>query len=163
MKNRLLPVALAVLAAASALRGFAADAKKACSLVTPPELEAVLGEVPTLKPQGGEEVAICSGRTSKAGVLLRLAKARGSSAEAANAGVEMARKAGMQVEVKTFGPVTCSSMTPPDNLKNYRYNTTCTVTKDKFVAGIEITAKSKADMVPIDRLRPVAEKMAGRF
>jgi hypothetical protein len=32
-----------------------------------------------------------------------------------------------------------------------------------MVAGVEITAKSRSAMVPIDKLRPLAEKMAGRF
>jgi hypothetical protein len=43
------------------------------------------------------------------------------------------------------------------------YNTTCTVSKDTAVAGIEVTAKNKTGMVPIDRLHPFAEKMTGRF
>lgn len=31
------------------------------------------------------------------------------------------------------------------------------------MAGVEVTAKTQKEMVSIDRLRPLAEKMAGRF
>ena len=43
------------------------------------------------------------------------------------------------------------------------YNTTCTVSKDAAMAGIEVTANTKQAMIPIERLRPVTEKMMGRF
>jgi hypothetical protein len=37
------------------------------------------------------------------------------------------------------------------------------VTKDKSLAAIEITVREKKDAVPIDKLRPLAEKMATRL
>ncbi len=71
---------------------------------------------------------------------------------------------GAQVEMKNFGPITCSALVPPANLAaQIPFNTTCTVTKGELVAGIEVTAKSQKDMVSIDKLRPLAEKIAQRF
>jgi hypothetical protein len=143
----------------------AADANKACALVTQSELEAVLGEKVTLKPGGMEKVLLCNGTTPKASVLLRVATKRdgSGSGDAAKAGIEAARKMGAQVDVKTFGPMTCSTMVPPENLAAYGFNTTCSITKGASVAAIEITAKTRADMVSIERLKALADKMAGRF
>ena len=161
MRKPLLSLVLAFLAASSAA---SADSNKACDLATPAELEGLLGEAVKLTPQGAMEGgSICGGGNSKATVILRVARARGSTADAAKAGAEIARKSGTQVDIQTFGPMTCSTMIPPDNLKGYGFNTTCAVTKDKSVAAIEVTSKKKADMVPIDKLKPVAEKMPSRF
>jgi hypothetical protein len=54
-------------------------------------------------------------------------------------------------------------MMPPANLAQHGFNTTCTVSKPTAVAGIGVTAKSQQDMVSIERLHPLAEKMASRF
>jgi hypothetical protein len=78
-------------------------------------------------------------------------------------GIELAKQMGIQVDVKTFGPITCSTMVPPANLAQHGFNTTCTVSKPTAVAGGEVTAKSQQDMVSIERLHPLAEKMASRF
>jgi hypothetical protein len=53
---------------------------------------------------------------------------------------------------------------PPANLAQYGYGTTCTVTsKAPMFAVIEIKAKAQKDMVPMDKLRTIAVKMATRF
>jgi hypothetical protein len=156
--------ALTVAASIAACPAHGADGDKACALVMPAELEAALGEKAAMKPQGGTATAsICSGTTPKASVMLRVAVKREGSADAAKAGAEMMRKKGIAVDVQTFGPITCSTMIPPENLAMYGYNTTCSVTKGTSVAAVEVTVKSKADMVPVDRLKPLAEKMAGRL
>jgi len=132
--------------------------------VTAAELKTVLGDEVTLKPLGGTGgVAICNGTTSKASVLLRVATKRQGSGDAAKAGIEAARKMGAQVDVKTFGPITCSTMVPPESLAAHGFNTTCSITKGTSLAAIEITAKTKADMVSIEGLKTLAEKMAGRL
>jgi hypothetical protein len=142
-----------------------AQANKACGLLTAAELNSVLGgNVAGLS--GGSmpgDVQICTGSTPKARVMLRIARAKGDSGAAAAKGLEIAKKMGAQVDVKTFGPITCSSLIPPKDKEVYGFNTTCTVTKGDAVAGVEITAKSQADMVPIEKLHPLAEKMSGRF
>lgn len=160
---------IALAASAAVVSGVAApvhaaDANKACALVTPAELEAALGEKVTLKPQGGMEgVALCSGTTPKAGVMLRVAMKSSGSEDAAKEGIEMARKMGAQVDVKTFGPMTCSTMIPSESLAAHGFNTTCSVTKGASVAAIEVTTKTKAEMVSIEHMKALAEKMAGRF
>jgi hypothetical protein len=144
----------------------AAEAGKACALLTPSELEAVLGAKVSLSGGGvpaGLGVDLCTGRTPTATVLLRVAKGSGGSGGAEAAGIEMARKMGAQVDVKTFGAITCSTMVPPASLAEHGFNTTCAVNKAGAVAAIEVTARSQKDMIPIERLRPLAEKMAGRF
>jgi hypothetical protein len=142
-----------------------AQGNKACGLLTAGELQSVVGgSVAGLN--GGSmpgDVQICSGSAPKARVMLRIARKKGDTAGAAAKGVEIFRKMGAQVDVKTFGPITCSSVIPPKDKEVYGFNTTCTVTKGDTVAGVEITAKNQADMVPIDKLHPLAEKMAGRF
>jgi hypothetical protein len=139
---------------------------KACSLATPDELQAALGaKVSGLKPQSapGGGVDLCMGQTPTASIMLRLAKRSDSGKGKESAGIETAKKMGAQVEVKTDGPITCSTMIPPKSLEQYGFNTTCSVVKNGEVAAIEVTAKSRKDMVAMDSLHAVAKKMAGRI
>jgi hypothetical protein len=111
---------------------------------------------------------ICTGATPKARVLLRLAQRSAddgakSNGETERKGIEIMKKMGAQVDVRTFGPVTCSTITPPASMQESGFNTTCSYSKKTGVAAIEITAKTQEDAVPIEKLRPLAEKMADRF
>jgi hypothetical protein len=54
-------------------------------------------------------------------------------------------------------------MIPAKSMEAYGFNTTCSVLKGGQVGAVEVTAKSRKDMVPIERLRPLAEKIAGRL
>ena len=92
-----------------------------------------------------------------------LAPGRDRSGGTEKGGIEVVKKMGIQVDVKTFGPITCSTMVPHANLAQHGFNTTCTVSKPTAIAGVEVTAKSQQDMVSIERLHPLAEKMASRF
>lgn len=142
--------------------GFAGD-NKACGLITAAELQSVLGSSVALRGASMPgDVQMCTGSTPQARVLLRLARRKTAPGTEAK-GIEIAKKMGAQVDVKTFGPITCSTFIPPKNLEEHGFNTTCTVTKADTVAGVEITAKSRAGMVPIEKLHPLAEKMSGRF
>jgi len=148
--------------------GAQAQANKACVLASPAEVESVLGaKVTGLNAQntGGASAQICMGSSPKGSVMLRLAqrKSQGTAGEKERKGIDIYKKMGAQVDVQTFGPITCSTVIPPKNLEAYGFNTTCTVSKGDAVAGIEITAKTRADMVPIEKLHPLAEKMSGRF
>jgi len=143
---------------------------KACDLVTPSELESVLGAKVILKSDGtipGGKTEHCTGQAPAVAVLLRLVTGlepgRDHPDGKEKKDIEMAKSMGGQVEVKSFGPVTCSTILPSAKLAQMGYNTTCTVNKDRAVAGIEVTAKSRKDMISIEKLRPLAEKMAGRF
>jgi len=144
-----------------------AEDNKACSLATPAELESVLGsKVAALRGSSmpGSDAQICAAATPQAQVMLRLARRKEGSEGKEAKGVLIAKQMGAQVDVKTFGPISCSTFIPPENMQaRAGYNTTCTVKKGGMVAGVEITVKSRSAMVPIDKLRPLAEKMAGRF
>jgi hypothetical protein len=147
-----------------------AEGNKACGLASPAEIESVLGAKVTglNSPSSGDSSAqFCMGTSLKGSVTLRFAKRRsedsGSAGEAERKGLEIAKKMGAQVDGKTFGPITCSTIIPPKNLEQHGFNTTCAISKPSQVAAIEIHAKTRADMVPIEKLHPLAEKMAGRF
>jgi hypothetical protein len=149
---------------------FAAQsqANKACALASPAEIESVLGAKVTglnAPDSGGASAQICMGSSPKGSVMLRLAKRKnaGPPGDAERKGIEIYKKMGAQVDVQIFGPIVCSTIIPPKNLEAHGFNTTCTVTKGDTVAGIEITAKTRADMVPIEKLHPLAGKMSGRF
>lgn len=164
--NRQIVVTLAIVMGHSLIAN--AQANKACALASPAEIESVLGAKVTglNSPGTGDTSAqICMGTSPKGSVMLRLARGRrqGPAGEAERKGLEIVKKMGAQVDLKTFGPITCSTVIPPKNLEAHGFNTTCTVSKGDAVAGIEITTKTRGDMVAIDKLRPLAEKMAGRF
>ena len=106
---------------------------------------------------------ICLGSTLNAKVLLRVAQKSGdegakSNGETERKGMEIMKKMGAQVGVKAFGPVTCSTITPPATMPESGYNTVCSYSKKTGVAAIEITAKTQKDAVPIDKRRPSRKK-----
>jgi len=140
----------------------AAD-NKACKLLTVAELEPLVGKLSAFSPQSLGTTDMCSATSPNAKVLLRSAQKRASSADAAAKGLEIAKKMGATVDVKTFGPIVCSTFIPPKGKEIAGFNTTCTVSKGDTVAGVEVTAKSQKDMVSIDKLHPLADKMAGRL
>lgn len=139
---------------------------KACSLATPAEIQAVTGAaVSAMKPQTlpGGNADICTGQAGSYRIMLRLATRTDSSGDKEAKGIAMAKQMGAQVDVKKFANTTCSTFTPPASMAQAGYNTTCSVYKNGQVGAIEITAKSQAEMVPIDKLYPLADKIASRF
>jgi hypothetical protein len=142
-----------------------APANKACGLVTESELQSALGSKVTLKEGSIGEVQTCAGETQSARVLVRFFKrSTDSSGKAEQAGIDAIRKMGAQVDVKTSGGIMCMTAVPPEKMAAMGFGTTCTVTsKAPTFAVIEITAKTQKDMVSMERLRVVAEKMASRF
>ena len=158
---------LASAATLSDASGLAAQTTtgKACGLVTEPEIQSVLGEKVALKSGAIGDVQTCSGEAPAAAMTIRLFKRTGDpSGSKEKAGIDAIKKMGAQVDVKTAEGVTCMTTVPPANLAQYGYGTTCTVTsKAPMFAVIEIKAKAQKDMVPMDKLRTIAVKMATRF
>jgi hypothetical protein len=159
----ILKVVLSICTATSGMcTSLEAADNKACSLLTSAEIEAATG----LKISGWKaqqqtvrsDAALCNGDAGTATVLLRVASKTGA-AGLESKGMAIAKQMGAQVEVKTFGPVTCSSVIPPKSLEQYGFNTTCAIEKGSQVAAIEVTSKTQNAMVPIDKLRPLVEKM----
>jgi hypothetical protein len=161
----------AVLALAACGSAGAAE-NKACELVKPAEIESVLGVKVTnwnTGPQaaataafaGSNDVEMCFITTSNSTVLLRLAKKKKNDVPGRDP-MEAARKLGAQV--KSFGATNCSALVPSKGLEQaIGFNTTCSVSTASHVAAIEVTTKSQKEMVSIDRLHSLAEKMMGRF
>lgn len=139
----------------------AAGANKVCELLTPAEVEAALGAKVSSFTEGAGGFCYASAPTVT--VMLRLAKKSGTPGREAK-GIEMMKQMGGQVDVKTFGSMTCSTLVPPANLaQTVGFNTTCSITKGDSVAAVEVTAKAQTNMISIDKLRPLAEKLAPRF
>lgn len=156
---------LAILASAlwlpAAARAGEADGAP-CLLLTPAEVEAALGAKVSdfAQGQGGD---LCYATSSTLGVMLRLAKRSGPPGREAK-GIEAMKQMGGQVDVKTFGPMTCSTFAPPASLvQAMGFITVCSTVKGEMVAAVEVTARAQKDAVSIERLRPLAEKMASRF
>lgn len=155
-------LALSLSLAAVAPARVGAQTTDPCTLLTPAEIESATGlKVTSLtkSPAG----PLCMGQAGAATVMLRIGKSSGATGREAK-GVEQIKKMGGQVDVKTSGPITCSTLEPPPAMASQiGFNTTCSVSKDKSIAAIEFTVKEKKDVVPIDKVRPLAEKMAARF
>jgi hypothetical protein len=154
----------------SAIAAAGPESGSACELLSKGELEAVFGANVTrlsggVVPSKTGSVQMCSARTPAATILLRITSSRGegTAANAAAEGIKMAREMGAQVDVKTFGAITCSTMIPSKSMEQYGFNTTCSVVKGSNVGAIEVTVKAQKDLVPIDKLRPLAEKLAARM
>ena len=157
--------AIVVIALTATASMAQAPANRACALVTDSELQSVLGSKVTLKAGSIGDVQTCGGQTPGVRVLLRFFKRNGApSGNAEQAGIDAIKKMGAQVDVSSSGGIMCMTTVPPENMAAMGYGTTCTVTsKAPTFAVIEITAKTQRDMVPMDKLRSVAEKMASRF
>ncbi len=157
--------AAAVLAVTVQVDTAQAPGNKACALVTDADLQAALGAKVSLKPGSLGAAQICSGQTAGVSVMVRFFTRTGDPAgNREQAGIDAIKKMGAQVDVKTAGGITCMTAVPPANMAAMGFGTTCTVTsKAPNFAVIEIRATAQKDMVPIDKLRPVADKMASRF
>jgi hypothetical protein len=75
---------------------------------------------------------------------------------------ESAKSIGAQMDVKRFGDsILCTTLVPP---KQGPYATQCmAVKKPTGMASISVLVAKQPDMVPIEKLRPLAEKMLGRL
>jgi hypothetical protein len=140
----------------------AADGNKACGLLTPSELESVLGTKVTLMPSAAVE--LCTGRTPTGMVSLTVRETKtGAEADAGlAAAVTQAKQRGIQMDVKKFGPITCTTMSPMHNVKAL-FLTSCSVVKGTRAAVVEVMANSQQDVVSIEQLHLLAEKMPSRF
>ena len=162
MKPKILFLAAAaalLLAAAS----FAAGGALPCALVTPGEIEALTGVKVEMKGVTVGTSNFCSARTPALGVMVRMAQRPAGAGDKEAAGVTIARKMGAQIDVKKYGPITCSTIVPPKEKEVYGFNTTCSIAKGTTVAAIEVTTKARETMVPMAKLHALAEKVAKRF
>jgi hypothetical protein len=146
-----------------------------CSLLKPSEVESALGvKVSGLDVSGQMGgMQTCSGIVpNRMQVMLMFAGAGATKpndpkwadplAELERQSRESAKSIGAQMDVKRFGDsILCTTLIPP---KQGPYSTQCmAVKKPTGMASISVLVGKQQDMVPIEKLRPLAEKMQGRL
>lgn len=172
--NRLITVVTFVLLACSS----AVTAQvNPCSLLTPAEIESALGVKVTFagSAQWGA-TPTCAGASAPKRMSIMLMFVPGD-AKAGKAddpkwadplgylekmSRDSANSIKAQMEAKRFeSSILCTTLIPP---KPGPYSTQCMVVKKPTgMASIGILVATQQDMVSIDKLRPLAEKMLGRF
>jgi hypothetical protein len=146
-----------------------------CSLLTPAEIESALGvKVSGFgagSPMNGTQM--CTGTGAKRMMVMLAFSAADAQklndpkwadplGELERVARESAKPIGAQVEAKRFGDnILCTTLVPP---KQGPYSTQCmAVKKPTGMASIGVLVGTRQDMVSIEKLRPLAEKMLGRF
>ena len=161
MQHQLTRLLLLIAALGMPSLAFATD-NRACKLLTATELQYIVGG--KLFPFQGSAYSsgdMCTASSATVTVMLRLAEKE--QADAAAKSLDMLRQMGATVNVKTFGLITCSAVAPPKHMQRYGFKTACSVSKAAEVAVVEVRAKNQKDMVSIDELHRLADKMTGRF
>jgi hypothetical protein len=144
--------------------GVALAQTKVCSLLTAAELEAALGGKAGALTEGTLGPAkVCNASVGKTKVTIRVAQRTSTTGDTESKGVEMMRKAGGQVEVKTEGELTCSTLVPPPSMAQVGYNTTCTILREGVVVGVEVAATSQADMAKMEAVKGLVQKARSRM
>ena len=151
-------IAAVLIACAATANTATAQTNKACGLLTAAEIEAGLGFKSTLSPNPGG----CMGPTPTHHVVsleLKAATPPGPNDEATF--TQFLKAQGIQPEFKKFGPTTCWTGTPQK--AGVAFGTSCSITKGAQTATISVTAGAAKDVVPVEKLRLLAEKMAPRL
>ena len=76
---------------------------------------------------------------------------------------ERSQKAQTNVEIKNFGDMACSKMSPRPGREAMGYSAMCVVTKGNTQGAVTVTVKNAKDAVSMDALHKVAEKMVPRL
>ena len=134
MKGRILLAALAAVLQAVSLGALAQG--RACTLVTPSEVEAALGFRPAFTPKtmpGGVE--LCNSTAGPAWVLIRLfTRTPDKPAMSEQDEMDMIKRSGARVEVRKHGAIRCMAIVPGGPSAGQKLSTHCTVTKPPMVA-----------------------------
>jgi hypothetical protein len=146
-----------------------------CKLLTPAEIEGALGGKVVFA--GGAQwgaTPTCAGASTPKRMSIMLMFVPGNAGKADDPKwadplgylEQVSRASGnsikAQMEFKRFGSsMLCSTLIPP---KPGPYSTQCLVVKKPTgMVSISVLVVTQQDMVPIDKLHLLAEKMAGRF
>ncbi|MBL8550345.1 MAG: hypothetical protein JNJ73_10190 [Hyphomonadaceae bacterium] len=160
MRNVLIVAGLfALLSAAPASAQVNARVPDACSLVTAQEVRSALNVWPAFSGGGGA----CVHETAEMRIVVRVARdSTPPGLEARSFG--MAEHPGPYVQVQRFGGVICSqSRPPPMRAQDGDYRTICSVMRNRLVAAVEVTMPGPQRLVPVDRVRRLADLMARRM
>ena len=143
-----------------------------CKLLTPAEIESVLGiKVPkfTHGSVQGSNTVTCNGDAVKGmsvGTMYALPKPGDPKIADPMAWIESysrdsAKAIGAKLNVQRFGSsVICSQLITP---KGGLFNTQCYAVKPPNMAAVTVLVPTQQAMVSMEKLRPLAEKMLGRF
>jgi hypothetical protein len=73
--------------------------------------------------------------------------------------------AGYRIESKEFGSVRCWTMLPPPSDKSALgvFGSNCGGTKGDYFYSISISATGESDLIPIERLKALADRAASRL
>jgi hypothetical protein len=161
MQQQLAGILLLIAALGMPSAALATD-NRACKLLTAAELESVVGgKLSAFQGSTYGTGDMCTASSTTVTVMLRLAEKE--QADAAAKSVDMLRKMGARVDFKTFGLITCSTVTPSRHMQNYGFKTACSVSKAAEIAAVEVRVKNQKDMVSIKELHLLADIMAVRF
>lgn len=164
-------LALVLLASATA----ASAQVNPCKLLTPAEIDGALGGKVTFAGSaqwGATPTCVGASTPKRMSIMLMFVPGNAGKADDPNwadplgflerQSRESGNRIKAQMEFKRFGSsILCSTLIPP---KPGPYSTQCMVVKKPTgMASIGILVATQQDMVSIDKLRPLAEKMAGRF
>src|SRR5215472_498122 len=167
--NRLMAIFGFVLLAASLPAAAQVDP---CKLVTPAEIESVLGvKVPkfTHGSVQGSNTVTCNGDAVKGtsvGMMFAAPKPGDPKIADPLSWIETysrdsAKAIGAQLNMQRFGSsIICTQLITP---KQGLFNTQCYAVKPPYMAAVTELVPTQQAMVPMDKLRPLAEKMLGRF
>jgi hypothetical protein len=145
---------------------------KSCKLLTAAELEPVtgkVGEFNSFAVVANSET--CLAKTANGTVTLRLtkqepqpaAKGKGVDPVALEKIRERSQKAQPNLEIKNFGDMACSKMSPRPGREAMGYTTMCVITKGNTQGAVTVMVKNAKDAVSMDALHSVAQKMVPRI
>jgi len=172
--NRLITIIALVLLAASLPAVAQVDP---CKLLTPGEIESALGgklSAYTGSSPMSAAIPTCAGGVLSKRMSVMVMFAKGDAKAAADPkwadplgyleqiSRQSADSIKAKMEAKRFGSsILCTTLIPP---KQGPYSTQCmAVKKPTGMATITVLVTTQQDMASIDTLRPLAEKMLGRF
>lgn len=160
--SRLAVVAVLVLGGIGVVSGKARAVpvpSDVCALITPAEIQSATG---IAAGSFTKQLTFCVANSPAGKIMLRAAERSDKTGAKESAGLAVAKKMGAKVDLRRDGPTTCMTSVPPPNLAAYGYNTTCTYFNKGLVVGIEFQVTSESLLVPIDKVKPLVLKMAGR-
>jgi len=147
-----------------------------CKLLTPAEIESALGvKVPkfTHGSVQGSNTVTCNGDAVKGmsvGTMYAPPKPGDPKIADPLAWIESysrdsAKAIGAKLNMQRFGSsIICTQLlTPKGGLLGGLFNTQCYAVKPPYMAAVTVLVPTQQAMVSMDKLRPLAEKMLGRF
>ena len=164
--NRLTALFALLIVASCSIAG--AQAKNPCTFLTPAEIESVLGiKVSGLTTPSQMGVTQTCGGVAKNRMSVTLMYVTSNQKVADPMGYleaesrKSANSIGAKMDVRKSGNILCTTLIPP---KQGPYATQCMVLKPpNSMAAITVMVTTQQEMVSIDKLLLLSQKMIGRF